>query len=55
MRVLHAGRRNSDSAPMAFIEFVDRPGEFRPARPPRAMAQSFASSALPKLEKANSQ
>lgn len=47
VRVLHAGRRNSDSAPMAFIEFVDRPGEFRPARPPRAMLKSFASSALP--------
>ncbi|EEH59445.1 uncharacterized protein MICPUCDRAFT_8751, partial [Micromonas pusilla CCMP1545] len=32
-RVLQTDQRRSDSAKMAFIEFVDREGEMRPARP----------------------
>eukprot|EP00808_Paulinella_micropora_P002570 g49714.t1 len=31
-RILRTRRRLGDNAPMAFIEFVDRPGELRPAR-----------------------
>jgi len=31
-RVLRAGFRRGDRAPMAILEFVDRPGELRPAR-----------------------
>lgn len=39
-RVLRAGFRKGDRAPMAVIEFVDREGELRPARPaPAADAQ----------------
>lgn len=32
-RVLKCGNRHGDWAPMAYIEFVDRDGEMRPARP----------------------
>ncbi|GBF93979.1 50S ribosomal protein L17 [Raphidocelis subcapitata] len=32
-RVLQCGVRRHDAAPLAFIEFVDREGELRPARP----------------------
>ena len=32
-RVLQTGQRKSDSAKMAYIEYVDREGELRPARP----------------------
>ena len=32
-RVLRAGYRTGDRAPMAVLEFVDRPGEVRPSRP----------------------
>lgn len=32
-RVLRAGFRTGDNAPMAVIEWVDREGEIRPARP----------------------
>lgn len=32
-RVVKTGFRERDSAPMAFIEFVDHAGELRPARP----------------------
>lgn len=32
-RVLRTQNRTNDAAPMAFIEFVDRAGELRPARP----------------------
>ena len=28
--------KSSDNAPMAAIEFVDRPGEIRAARPPKS-------------------
>lgn len=33
-RVLQTGQRPNDAARMAVIEYVDRPGEMRPARPP---------------------
>ena len=32
-----AGKRAGDNAPMAVIEYVDRPGEIRAARPPAAL------------------
>lgn len=32
-RILRTQNRPNDAAEMAFIEFVDRPGELRPARP----------------------
>ena len=31
-RVLHAGFRAGDSAPISYFELVDRPGEMRPAK-----------------------
>ena len=33
-RVIRTGTRVGDAAQMAFIEYVDREGELRPARPP---------------------
>ena len=30
-RVVHAKNRLGDNAPLSFLEFVDRPGELRPA------------------------
>lgn len=36
-RVLQTGQRPNDAARMAIIEYVDRPGELRPARPPTQM------------------
>ncbi len=33
-RVLRAGFRTGDRAPMAIVEYVARAGEVRPARPP---------------------
>lgn len=33
-RVLQTGQRPNDAARMAIIEYIDRPGELRPARPP---------------------
>lgn len=32
-RILRTRKRRDDAAQMAFIEYVDRPGELRPARP----------------------
>jgi large subunit ribosomal protein L17 len=37
-RILRTRRRPNDAAQMAFVEYVDRPGELRPARPARAGA-----------------
>lgn len=34
-RILRTQVRQGDAAQMAFIEYVDREGELRPARPPR--------------------
>ena len=36
VRVLRSRSRLGDGAEMAFVEFVDRPGELRPARPASA-------------------
>eukprot|EP01006_Ploeotia_vitrea_P024393 TRINITY_DN57196_c0_g1_i1.p2 TRINITY_DN57196_c0_g1~~TRINITY_DN57196_c0_g1_i1.p2 ORF type:complete len:157 (-),score=82.38 TRINITY_DN57196_c0_g1_i1:57-527(-) len=36
-RVVRTRNREKDAAPMAFIEFVDRPGELRKAREPSAV------------------
>ena len=33
--------RKGDNAPMAMMEYVDRPGELRAARPPAAMQKEF--------------
>jgi large subunit ribosomal protein L17 len=35
-RILRTRQRPNDAAQMAFIEYIDRPGELRPPRPPRA-------------------
>lgn len=43
-RVLRTGYRRGDRAPMAIIEYVDRPGELRPARPPILSSPINASS-----------
>eukprot|EP00195_Chlamydomonas_chlamydogama_P003498 CAMPEP_0202920328 /NCGR_PEP_ID=MMETSP1392-20130828/76801_1 /ASSEMBLY_ACC=CAM_ASM_000868 /TAXON_ID=225041 /ORGANISM="Chlamydomonas chlamydogama, Strain SAG 11-48b" /LENGTH=131 /DNA_ID=CAMNT_0049613819 /DNA_START=188 /DNA_END=583 /DNA_ORIENTATION=+ len=37
-RVVKAGWRERDAAPLAFIEFVDWPGELRPAEPPKTIS-----------------
>ena len=37
-RVVRTRHRLGDAAPMALVEFVDRPGELRDARPGRARA-----------------
>ena len=42
-RVLQTGQRKSDSAQMAFIEYVDREGELRPARPASGLGLSWAA------------
>eukprot|EP00232_Nephroselmis_pyriformis_P005545 CAMPEP_0182910142 /NCGR_PEP_ID=MMETSP0034_2-20130328/36138_1 /TAXON_ID=156128 /ORGANISM="Nephroselmis pyriformis, Strain CCMP717" /LENGTH=148 /DNA_ID=CAMNT_0025046443 /DNA_START=15 /DNA_END=462 /DNA_ORIENTATION=- len=48
-RVLRGRRRIGDGAYMAFIEYVDRDGEFRKPKPPRknlAASSSFAAQAF---------
>lgn len=45
-RVLRTERRAGDAAQMAWVEFVDRAGELRPARPPRSMLPAAAQAAL---------
>ena len=42
-RVLQIGQRKSDSAAMAYIEYVDRDGELRPARPATGFGLSWAA------------
>ena len=42
-RVLQTGQRSSDSAQMAYIEYVDREGELRPARPAQGLGLSWAA------------
>ena len=41
-----AGIRQGDAAQMAFIEYVDREGELRPARPPRSLLPAAAQAAV---------
>ena len=42
-RVLQTGQRKSDSARMAYVEYVDREGELRPARPASGFGLSWAA------------
>jgi large subunit ribosomal protein L17 len=44
-RVLRCGWRKGDAAPMAILEFVDRPGEARAARPAAPMRAASSSAA----------
>ncbi|WIA19094.1 hypothetical protein OEZ85_003743 [Tetradesmus obliquus] len=44
-RVVQLGRRQHDAAPMAYIEYVDRPGELRPAQPPQESHMQRAAQA----------
>lgn len=44
-RVLRSGRRKPDNVTMAYIEFVDRPGELRPAKPPMSKTAEAALKA----------
>jgi large subunit ribosomal protein L17 len=45
-RILRTGRRTNDAAETAFIEYVDRPGELRPARPAATSLLPPAARAL---------
>jgi len=42
-RVLQTGQRKSDSAKMAYVEYVDREGELRPARPASGFGLTWAA------------
>jgi large subunit ribosomal protein L17 len=42
-----AQRRHGDNAPMAVIEYVDRPGEIRAARPPTALQKEINGNDVP--------
>lgn len=44
-RILRTGRRQGDAAETAFIEYIDRDGELRPARPVRQTAVSLLPAA----------
>ncbi|KAK9791381.1 hypothetical protein WJX73_007702 [Symbiochloris irregularis] len=44
-RILRTRIRQSDAAPMAFIEYVDRQGELRPAKPPDHRPRLFIPAA----------
>eukprot|EP00474_Spongospora_subterranea_P009817 CRZ10275.1 hypothetical protein [Spongospora subterranea] len=46
-RVLRSRKRFGDNATLAFIEFVDRPGELRQARPPSGETTDAVGSAVP--------
>jgi hypothetical protein len=43
VRVLRCGFRTGDRAPMAILEYVDRPGEVRLSRPVRSMTPEAAA------------
>lgn len=45
-RIVQLGRRQHDAAQMAFIEYVDRPGELRAARPPNTSHLPLAAQAV---------
>mmetsp|Transcript_22927 Transcript_22927/g.40803 ORF Transcript_22927/g.40803 Transcript_22927/m.40803 type:complete len:143 (-) Transcript_22927:224-652(-) len=44
-RILKTRQRQNDAAPMAYIEYIDRDGEFRPARSPRNSLLPMAAQA----------
>jgi hypothetical protein len=55
--VIRTGFRRGDRAPMAILEFVDREGEVRPAKPAQAGGAQGSAAAVPltlqqKLEQA---
>jgi large subunit ribosomal protein L17 len=46
-RIMKLSRpRSGDNAPMAVIEYVDRPGEIRAARPPRKLQEAIEMNGL---------
>ncbi|PRW59166.1 ribosomal L17 [Chlorella sorokiniana] len=45
-RIIRTGIRQGDAAQMAFIEYVDRDGELRPARPARSLLPAAAQAAV---------
>ena len=45
-RILRTRQRTNDAAQMAFIEYIDRPGELRPARPVRPSLLPAAAQVL---------
>ncbi|BDA42453.1 50S ribosomal protein L17 [Coccomyxa sp. Obi] len=49
-RILRTRQRLNDAAHMAYIEYVDRDGELRPARPPPGRMSSFLPAAAQHLE-----
>eukprot|EP00898_Chlorokybus_atmophyticus_P009021 jgi/Chlat1/911/Chrsp108S01353 len=46
-KLFTTGQRQGDGAHMAYIEYVDRDGELRPARPPRPPSMMQHTSILP--------
>ena len=51
-RILRTRRRPNDAAQMAFIEYIDREGELRPARPVGESLLPRAAQPLEKLDQA---
>ncbi|EIE20899.1 ribosomal protein L17 [Coccomyxa subellipsoidea C-169] len=49
-RILRTRQRTNDAAHMAYIEYVDRDGELRPARPPPGRQSPFLPAAAQALE-----
>ncbi|CAK0762295.1 hypothetical protein CVIRNUC_002943 [Coccomyxa viridis] len=53
-RILRTRQRNNDAAHMAFIEYVDREGELRPARVPPGRLQSLLPASARPLQQQQS-
>jgi large subunit ribosomal protein L17 len=53
-RVLRTRQRPNDAAQMAFIEYVDRPGELRPARPSGASGSLLPQAAQVVVQQSSS-
>lgn len=54
-RVIRTRARLGDAAPMSLIEFIDRPGELRTPRPPRAAVRSTVATSGHSLLPASAQ